>query len=343
MSSDTNPPEDSRPLLFISHKHTDSKIADVIRTFVTMSTLGYVDVYQSSTAWAQGPEVGRSLNKQLREKLWKASILILLYTDAEKDWNYCMWECGVASHPESPETKIILFNCNLSSPGIFADQVSVNLRHLVDIQKFTNDFLTSPDFFPGYNKAITNFQKNGQEVASAAADFCQKLQEVLPVPPPEYAIDWPAFPFLQLQLQAKEIEAISKAKPVERLQIASELILKDGTITAADKYCEQLFGMPNFAADLSLIKLVDSWKETFTNSQSKWVETLCSQITDGAMWRFPKPVIGIMQGLADDNWYTPILTRVRKIPSDGSMQFDIYFYKFIADHQKHVIEIPLPQ
>ncbi|MDQ6815450.1 MAG: hypothetical protein M3040_17085, partial [Bacteroidota bacterium] len=91
-------PADTKPLLFISHKHSDSKIADVIRTFVTMSTLGFVDVYQSSTALAEGPKVGRSLNKQLRETLWKASVLILLYTDHEQDWNYCMWECGVASH-----------------------------------------------------------------------------------------------------------------------------------------------------------------------------------------------------------------------------------------------------
>ncbi|MDQ6812642.1 MAG: hypothetical protein M3040_02710, partial [Bacteroidota bacterium] len=270
------------------------------------------------------------------------SVLILLYTDHEQDWNYCMWECGVASHPESPETKIILFNCNASSPGIFADQVSVNLRNLVDIQKFTNDFLTSPDFFPGYNRAITNFQKNGSEVASSAADFCQKLQEVLPVPPPAYSVDWPTFPFLQLQLNSKEVEAITKAKPIERLQIASELILRESKITAADKYCEQLFGMPNFAPDMPFSKLVDSWKETFANSQSKWVESLCTQVTDGAMWKFPKPVVGMMQGLTDDNWYSPILIRVRKIPSDGNMQFDIYFYRFMVDQQKKAVEIPLP-
>ncbi len=85
MAPNTNP-ANSKPLLFISHKHTDSKIADIIRTFITMSTSGYVDVYQSSTAWAQGPQVGRSLNKQLRETLWKASILILLYTEQDQDW-----------------------------------------------------------------------------------------------------------------------------------------------------------------------------------------------------------------------------------------------------------------
>lgn len=339
--SDTNP-ANSKPLLFISHKHADSKIADVIRTFVTMSTSGHVDVYQSSSAWAEGPKAGRSLNKQLRETLWKASIVILLYTDQDTDWNYCMWECGVASHPQSPDTRIILFNCNDNSPGVFADQVSVNVRNLIDLQKFTNDFLTSADFFPGLGYAITDFQMNSQEVASAAADFCQKLQAVLPVPQPAYSVDWPAFPFLQLKLNGKDLESISKAKPAERLQIAKEVILNGGIISSADKYCEQLFGMPNFATDMPLNKLVESWKEAYPDSQSKWVETLCNQVTDGTMWRLPKPTVGMMQGLSDENWYTPILIRVRKIPSEGSMQFDIYFYKFIIDQQKQSLEIMLP-
>lgn len=339
--SDTSP-SNLKPLLFISHKHSDSKIADIIRTFVTMSTSGHVDVYQSSSPWAEGPQVGGSLNKQLRETLWKASIVILLYTDQDQDWNYCMWECGVASHPSSPETKIILFNCNANAPGVFADAVSVNVRNLVDIQKFTNDFLSSPDFFPGLNSAITDFQKNSQEIASSAADFFQKLQAVLPVPPPAYSVDWPAFPFLQLELKAKEVETISKAKPAERVQLATDVILKECLISSADKYCEQLFGMPSFATEMPFNKLIDAWKETYPDSKSKWVETLCSQVTDGTMWKLPKPVIGMMQGLTDENWYTPIMIRVRKIPSEGSMQFDIYFYKIIIDQQKQSIEIMLP-
>jgi hypothetical protein len=164
----------TKPIFFISHKHADSNIADVIRSFITMSTGGRVTVFQSSSAWADSPKVGRNLNKQLRETLWKTSVVILVYTAPDQDWNYCMWECGVASHPQSPDTKIILFQCAGSSPSLFSEQVNVNVRNLVDIQKFTDELLTAPDFFPGFGGPITEFQSHGQEVASAAADFYQK-------------------------------------------------------------------------------------------------------------------------------------------------------------------------
>jgi hypothetical protein len=335
-------PRNSKPLLFISHKHSDSKIADVIRSFVTMSSGGRVEVFQSSSPWADAPKVGRNLNKQLRETLWRASIVILVYTSESQDWTYCMWECGVASHPQSPDTKIILFQCTGNSPALFAEQVNVNVRNLVDIQKFTDEFLTDPDFFPPLGDSLTAFQPHGQEVASAAADFCQKLQPVLPPEKEDPSVEWPAFPFLQFELGLPAIELILKAAPGDRTKVAFDVIQKECVISTSDKYGEQLFGMPSFPSGMSLKELADSWREKYPNSQSKWVEALCGQITEGAMWRFPKPAWDLMQGFNDDCWYAPVLNRVRKIPNRQCMQFDVYFYKFEVDSQKKSVGINLP-
>jgi hypothetical protein len=337
-------PQNSKPLLFISHKHDDSKIADAIRIFVSMSSGGRVDVFQSSTALADSPKAGRSLTKQLRDTLMRASVVILVYTAQDKDWTYCMWECGVASHPQDPEgldTRIILFQCTGSSPALFADQVNVNTRNLVDIQKFTDDFLTSPDFFPGLGRAVTDFQSHGPEVASAAADFCQKLQPVLPPEKEDPSIEWPAFPYLQFELDFKDVELIKKSGPKNRAE-AYNVIQEKCVISSADKYGEQLFGVPSFPSDMSFKQLADNWRENYPDSQSKWVEALSGQIMDGAMWRFSKPVWKLMQGLNDDCWYAPIMNRVRKIPAQQLMQFDIYFYKFDVDLQKQSVEINLP-
>lgn len=335
-------PQNSRPLLFISHKHSDSKIADVIRSFITMSSGGRIEVFQSSSPLADAPKVGRNLNKQLRETLWKASVVILVYTSEGQDWTYCMWECGVASHPQTPNTKIILFQCTGSSPALFAEQVNVNVRNFVDIQKLTDEFLTAPDFFPGLGGPITAFQPHGQEVASAAADFSQKLQPVLPPEKEDPSVEWPAFPFLQFELGFQDVGYILKAEPKDRPKVACEIIQKGCVISTADKYGEQLFGMPNFPSGMSLKELADSWREKYPNSQPKWIEALCSQIMEGAMWRFPRPVWQLMQGLNDDSWYAPVLNRVRKIPSQQCMQFDVYFYKFDVDSQKKSVDINLP-
>lgn len=334
--------QNQKPLLFISHKHADSKIADVIRLFVTTYSGGRIEVFQSSSSWADAPKVGRNLNKQLRESLWKASVVILVYTSPEQDWNYCMWECGVASHPHNPDTKIILFQCTGSSPALFADQVNVNVRNLVDVQKFTDEFLTAQDFFPELGEAITRFQPHGQEVASIAADFSQKLQPVLPPEKEDPSEDWPAFPFLQFELSFQNIEIILKAELKDRTKVADDIIKKGCIINSADKYGEQLFGKPSFPPNMTLTELANSWREKYPASPSKWVEALCNQIMYGAMWEFPKPVLEFMQGVSDNNWHAPVLIRVRKIPIRQCMQFDVYFYKINADPQKGSVEINLP-
>lgn len=324
-----------KPVVFISHKHVDSAIADVVRNFINLSSGGRVDVFQSSSPMATSPKVGRSLTQELRKVLRDASVVILLYTDQDQDWTYCMWEMGVASHPDIPETRIILFQCYSSAPALFSDQVNVNARSAVDIQKFVDDFLTSKDFFPDYDTAITEFQSHGQEVASFAADFFQKLQSVIPVIL-KNAIDWPAYPFLQIELSLEQVALVQAAKPEARLKVAQSIILKEGTIINADKYCEQLFGMPSFPPDIKLGDLIENWKSSEV-ADTNWVDALCSQITDGAMWKFPKPVLGIMQGVNDQNWYAPQLIRVRKISVLNCMQFDVYFLKIIPSLLKELL------
>lgn len=338
-----NPQTDERPLLFISHKHADKKIADVIRSFVTSSSGGRVEVFQSSSPWADTPKVGRNLNKQLRETLWRANVVILVYTCEGQDWTYCMWECGVASHPQSPDTKVILFQCTADAPALFAEQVNVNVRILADIQKFTNEFLTDPTFFPELSAPLTLFPTNGQEVANAAAEFYQKLQPVLPPEKEDPSVEWPAFPFLRLELGLQDVDVIAKAGPKDRARVAAEVIPNKCLVSTSDKYLDQLFGMPSVPSSMSLQQLIDTWRERYPDSQSKWVEALSGQITDGALWKFPRVTWELMQGLNDESWYAPVLNHVRKIPTRQCMQFDVYFYKFNVDPQKKSVAVNLPQ
>ena len=58
------------PTLFISHKTTDSNIAQVVGGFVEQNTGGRVSVFLSSDANFQGPKIGKGLSAQLRKALW---------------------------------------------------------------------------------------------------------------------------------------------------------------------------------------------------------------------------------------------------------------------------------
>src|SRR5215510_8939672 len=97
--------------LFISHKHSDSQIAQVFGNFIEARSNGTVKVHLSSSPDFQGPKYGPSLNAQLRKALWETDVLLLIYTSADLDWQYCMWECGVATRADSPNTNIIVVQC----------------------------------------------------------------------------------------------------------------------------------------------------------------------------------------------------------------------------------------
>ena len=189
---------DSKPLLFISHRHADAPIANAIRQFVRTQSRGKVAVFQSSAATAVRPRIGRVLSRELMDALWKVAVVILIYTTPDEDWSYCMWECGVAMDPRSPDTRIIVFQCGDHAPAVFADQVRVNARNPVDIQKFTNEFLTSEQFFPRLSGALSDYSGDGPEVAEAAEELRKKLEPLLPKIQEETTEEWPAWPFLQV-------------------------------------------------------------------------------------------------------------------------------------------------
>ena len=85
-------------------------------------------MHLSSSPEFTGPRFGRGLNDQLRQALWNTEVLILVYTSADQDWSYCMWECGVATQPQSPNTNIIVFQCGSDVPAPFQDVLRVNAR-----------------------------------------------------------------------------------------------------------------------------------------------------------------------------------------------------------------------
>ena len=83
----TRPTSDRRPLLFISHRHADRAIAEVLRKFVTDRSGGRIAVFQSSSAQADNARVGRELRRELKEQLWAAGAVVLVFTSPKEDWS----------------------------------------------------------------------------------------------------------------------------------------------------------------------------------------------------------------------------------------------------------------
>ena len=317
----------ARPLLFISHRHGDRPIADALRDFVTNRSGGRVRVYQSSSAQAEAPRAGRELQRELIEHLWAADVVLLVYTGTEEDWSYCMWECGVATHPQSPETKLVVFQCGSRGPSVYGHTVRVNVRNVTDLQRFVNDFLTSPDFFPGDREVVApGFVPNGLEVRNAALQLGEALAEVVPSDDADEGEDWPTVPFMRLRLTYAEINQVRELDADE----GRNLVRKAARVTDIDGQAKILFGFGRVQKDEPFTHFIDSWLERRPKENSGWIDDLCEQIRVGGHWRFPRFAWQAMHSVDDNDSarYAPSLMRVYSVPRLRCHDFDVYFSKF---------------
>jgi hypothetical protein len=322
-----------RPSLFISHRHGDRHIANVLREFITNRSGGRVDVYQSSSAVADAPKAGRELNRELVEHLWTTNVVMLVYTNSEEDWSYCMWECGVATHPHSPETKVIVFQCGSRPPAVYKQTVFVNARNTPDLQRLVNDFLTSRDFFPGLDEVMAPcFPPNGDEVRSAALQLAEALADVIPSEEGEEGEDWSTVPFMRLQLSYAEVDRIRDLNANE----GRSLVREAARVTEIDSQARMIFGFGRVQKDEPLVHFIDAWIESRSDEFADWIDDLCEQIRVGSHWRLPRFSWQTMRSVDnhDSARYSPVLIRVRSLPWMRCHDFDVYFARLEAEAEE---------
>jgi len=315
----------SKPLIFISHKHNDRAIATVVRGFITEQTSGKLPVFQSSDPSAKTPGVGRTLNAELRQALWGAGAVILVYTSPDEDWGYCMWECGVATLPDSPDTRIVLLQCGESAPSLFDGQLRVDARDRTSVATFVTQFMTEPKFIPQVDDALTGYNQTSKQVEQAANRFYDDLQAVIPKGAAE---DWPAHPYLQLQLPNGAVNEIIQAPHENRNALARKIVLSQATVSHSDKYARALFGLMECGEDMKLQQLYETWHSAYGNYSDAWIDSLTEQVGRAAQGQFPVLKWSGMPAVGDGRLTVPVLTRVRKLPSIASHQFDVYFFPF---------------
>jgi hypothetical protein len=319
-----------RPLLFISHRHADRAIADVLRKYVNDRSGGRIAVFQSSSAEAENARVGRELQRELKEKLWRAGAVILVFTNPKEDWAYCMWECGVATHPESPDTKIVVLQCGPHPPTVYADAVRVQAQDLVSIQKLASDFLTSPDFFPGQNEAVApGFAANGDEVQQAAKELYEALNEVIIPGDSDEGEAWATVPFLRLQLTFAEVDGIRELDPVK----GARAVLEQARVNQIDAEAKRLFGVGRVEPFAPFAWLLDAWQHGRPDSSTGWIDELAEQVRVASHWRNPQFRWQLLRSVVDSDHarYAPILSRVRSVPRERCHHFNVYFSKFDTD------------
>jgi hypothetical protein len=323
--------EDGRPRLFISHKHADGAIAKVVADFINGRTLGAVRIHLSSDPGFEGPRIGRDLTEELRRALWRTDALLLLYTTADQDWSWCMFECGVATRPDAPSSSVYVLQCGATPPVIYKDTVVVNARERDGLKRFVNALLRDPDFFPRRRQAVS---PNVTEAMcdGFAAELEGLLKPVLPVLDAEPDQAWQTWPSMTVEIPTAVLEKVGQAPPDARAKLPQEAfatLLEAATVTDYDRsQTPALFDKANLPSTLPLKDLVAAGPEGADGAA--WAQCCLAQVLRASQRGFVTMGWAPLKHPRSGAQYLPALCRVRNSPARALMSFDVYFIDVLS-------------
>ncbi len=310
-------------MIFISHRHDDKPIADVFNRHFQLWGISQNEIFQSSDQRG-GLAIGDTLTEGLRAALSKARMVLLIYTSQEKDWSWCMYECGVATNPDdnTQSTKVIVFRTGQDVPAVFKDKIVFGIDK-EDIAKFTTQFHTKEGFvIEGETFAKDTAQHILDEKGTALYEDLKDLK----TGKKEERYRWD---FFTLRLDQDTLPTIQDEDNLDR---KIEIIMNAATVRRDFGEALKHFNYQPNTRGLKLINLINRWKDEMSSEMDetaqKWVRELCIEMNRATKNQPSKPTWDLMKSRHyPDWWFYPVVNHVR-VETDGSIEFDIYMYRF---------------
>jgi hypothetical protein len=320
------------PLIFISHRHSDKRIADVINKHLRSWNVRGGQIYQSSSP-QQGTRPGTVLSEDLKKKLAQAHLLILVYTFPDEDWSYCMWECGVATDPETEHTRIIVLQCTESVPTVYQDHLRVTVNK-EGIHDFVGRFHRDNEFFPVPKDSdaapAAFFAEIGDDILS---DRISSLHdELLKVIPTGKYEEIHRSDFIQLIISPVDVRNIRLSREYSESEyiIENNIDVGEKTRPAALRH----FNYHSFQSGLKLSGLIERWSKKMKDldkdqaQAQEWISDLYKQIFTAIRNETSNTIKTYFRSVRDDTrwWFCPIITFGKKFPDDH-IELDLYLHR----------------
>jgi hypothetical protein len=316
-------------LIFLSHRHNDHEIASAFSKNFQTWGVAPEEIFQSSDYQAS-TVIGAPLKPQLKQALCEARLVLLIYTISDNDWEFCVWECGVATNlkDETQETRVALFQMSNHACRVFQDEVVFTLHSGKDIAKFVEQFHRHKGFF----KKDAAFQPSiNENILRKRADDLYNDLIKFSLPELEERYRWDRFTLWISSNMMQEVRECNKTARSESSQTDKALDILRNNAEVVDAFGQALphFGYTAEAKDLTLGILIARWRETFAGAGDPqgWIQQLCEEMNRSIEDRPSEPSWELMRSaLYPQWWFCPILNHVRLKP-DGSFEFDVYLYR----------------
>lgn len=318
-------PTEVKPVIFISHRHEDSVIADAFRRQLLNWGFTNQQIFQSSHPRGTSATIGSSIRREIRKALSKTHLVILVFTYSRFDWQYCMWEVGLASDPLHEKTRIIVLQCFDDRPKVFADDLVLSISYN-EIQRFVKQFHKDPGFFPGLPEYWLDIEGDtSRDRSSTLYEALRDAAERVRITDEETT---PLWGFLTLSLGKTDIEELRNLEEDDLEKIRDKLE-KGAVVVDADQAGLEHFGFASPRRELrkKLGTLVTNWKRTVKDRSASdaWATDLCRDLFYGVQNWPADPAWRPFLSAGEKAYVFPLINTVRTLPE--SMEFDIFVYR----------------
>lgn len=154
--------------VFISHKSEDHSSAVAVREALGQFS-GDLEFFISGDNIPPGEDWRDRLRSELRE----SDLLLLLFTEPTRNWDWCLYECGLFTSLDGPAKPVVcMYHSDGEPPSPLVAQQGVPAR-IEDVADFVTQLITTTDITRRERPINANLTRD--QIERAAADICDEF------------------------------------------------------------------------------------------------------------------------------------------------------------------------
>jgi hypothetical protein len=311
--------------VFISHRHVDAALADVFREEISDWCGVDAQIYQSSHQ-SNASRVGAELGDEVTSAIWRSDMVLLICTDAPGNYDWPMYEVGLAQTPGDSSANLVVFYTTDDIPDQLAGRIGVPLKRQ-SVAKFVHDFHRSEGTLANHQSAFR------PDITDESVErLSDRLYERLKLVAPRGIEDVAIYDRITLAITAETADQIIETGDSEgqraAFKLAEEVVPPNSTIRSSSGDPQEFFSFDEFETGMSLEKLVSRWERDLEEPlHTKWEPEVCRAIAAAIMNRPERDVSVPFLSANGKQWLLPMLARYRRIPYEEILEFDVLLCK----------------
>lgn len=330
--------------IFISHRFQDASIADALRKQLLGFSIPEKNIFQAGTN-RSGLMPGQHINSEIMEVIRDTDLFLLVFTELDEDWSYCMWELGLATGRDTKPTSVVVFRCAESLPHVRAENLAVDVRDPKSVANFVHNLHRNHEFVAPNEQsreAARDFLKVLEETSTETIEerskkFYSVMMDALPNGEPkeierveyiEFVLEYDTV--TKLKMLWKQDEPGAQREIQDLVERECVMSIKSSNNAA------KRFGLASGKSQASLGNLLSSWRRQYRETRGvseisewdlAWTNRLIDDIARATNGSVSQPTSKTMASIElPETRYMPVVVRSRE-KRDGRCEFDMYLFR----------------